>query len=127
MKNIVWINDYNMNFMKNDNQDKIFIFSKKYIANLSYLRLEMIYNKLMNNNIQIFKGEYEEVINNLYSSCNIKEFIVPNTLEREINNSISKLDKQISFRIIKTDAILFKELSERKYFKFWNKIKSNII
>ena len=124
MKDLIWINDYNLNF--DYDGEKIFIFEPEYLKLLAPKRLKLIYKYLVKNNIRIFQGEYLEVINNLLARNLYKQIIIPQTVDHKIIEHGKILAQNYQVKYIGTDAILYEDCYSRRFFKFWNKIKDKL-
>ena len=124
MKNLIWINDYNLNF--DYDGEKIFIFEPEYLKLLAPKRLKLIYKYLVKNNIRIFQGEYLEVINNLLARNLYRQIIIPQTVDHKIIEHGKILAQNYQVKYIATDAILYEDCYSRRFFKFWNKIKDKL-
>lgn len=127
MKKLIWINDYNLAYQKNNHDDdKIFIFSKEYLELIAPMRLKLIYQELIANKVRIFKGEYFAILQYLFINNNYDKIIIPITIEEEIINIAKILKKSYPIEYIDNEALLFSQYSEKRFFKFWQIIKNKI-
>ena len=127
MKKLLWINDYNLEYQKDNHYDeKIFIFSKQYLELISPQRLKLIYQQLIKHKIRIFKGEYIEILEYLLTHNNYDKILIPTTIEREIINAAKILAKSYSVEYVDNDALLFSQYPQKRFFKFWHIIKNKI-
>tara|TARA_Y100000389_G_C17470860_1_gene530597 strand:- start:1445 stop:1822 length:378 start_codon:yes stop_codon:yes gene_type:complete len=125
MKNLLWLNDYNLNFDYQDSE-KIFIFSKEYLDLISPLRLKIIYQTLCQKQVRIFRGNYHETISTLINEQNFDEIIIPDCPDSKILKTASELKKKYHVTISKSNAVAFREVKSQRFFKFWNLIKNNL-
>jgi len=127
MKKLLWINDYNLEYQKDNHDDeKIFIFSKQYLGLIAPNRLKLIYQQFIANKIRVFKGEYIEILKYLLTNNRYNKIIIPTTIEQEIINAQKILSKSYSIEYVDNEALLFSQYPEKRFFKFWNIIKNKI-
>jgi hypothetical protein len=125
MKNLIWINDYNLSF-DYKNSEKIFIFSPEYLELISVQRLRIIYQELCRKKIRIFKGEYFQTIKHIVVEENFSKIIIPSCPDAKILKNVIDLKKSYDVGVIKTDAVMFDYVNSKRFFEFWNLIKNNI-
>lgn len=125
MKNLVWLNDYNLIF-DYKNSEKIFIFSPEYLELISTQRLRMIYQILCSKKIKIFKGDYYKIIKNMMNNNSFCKIIIPTCPDAEILKNVIDLKNHYDVEMFKTDAVMFEHVKSKRFFEFWNLIKNDI-
>jgi hypothetical protein len=125
MRNLVWLNDYNLNF-DYLNSEKIFIFSQEYLELISGHRLRIIYQELCRKKIRIFKGDYCKTIKHIMSNNSFNKIIIPSCPDAKILKNAIDLKKIYNIEIFKTDAVMFDDIKSKRFFEFWNLIKNDI-
>lgn len=125
MKNLLWLNDYNLNFDYQDSE-KIFIFSNEYLDLISPQRLKIIYQTLCQKQVRIYRGNYRKTISTLANEKNFDKIIIPNCPDSKILKTANDLKKKYHVTISKSNAVAFSEVKSERFFKFWNLIKNNL-
>lgn len=126
MQKLIWLNDYNLNFNLGDDASRVFIFDEEYLTTLGAKRLQLIYTYLAEQDIRIFKGNYLDIISDIFDSNLHSHLVIPSCPCHHINAVVKELADKIPTQVVATDAVLFKEFSSKRFFPYWNKVKSRI-
>lgn len=125
MKNLLWLNDYNLNF-DYKNSEKIFIFSEDYVNLISPQRLKIIYKYLCQRKVRIFKGGYYKIIEKTMTREGFDRIVVPNCSDAKILKTVNELKQKHDVKIFQSSAVMFSDVKSSSFFKFWNLIKNDI-
>tara|TARA_Y100000389_G_scaffold203036_1_gene250183 strand:- start:2675 stop:3064 length:390 start_codon:yes stop_codon:yes gene_type:complete len=125
MKNLLWLNDYNLNF-DYKNSEKIFIFSEDYVNLISPQRLKIVYKYLCQRKVRIFKGDYCKIIEKTMIEEDFDRIIVPNCSDAKILKTANELKQRHDVKIFQSSAVMFSDVKSSSFFKFWNLIKNDI-
>jgi hypothetical protein len=132
--NIVFLNEDNLStkhpvFVEAENEgdfETIFIFDQKYIDKnqFSFKKIVFIYECLRAIDCKIFKGDSQEIIEQL----NPDKIFIPNTINPYFNRIYSNLSNKFSIEIINQNK--FVELESKpdlkRFFRYWGKAKKQL-